>query len=75
MNYELFFEKFNRRIIFMLYCYPHPPFGLVPLKEGQCRVHRNYLKELSPFKGDERRERSDGAEGVITKVYLVYKSQ
>ena len=18
--------------------YPHPPFGLVPLKEGQCRV-------------------------------------
>ena len=52
--------------------------SLVPLKGRQCSIdssiaerdsaesaeYRTNQKELSPFKGDERRERSDGAEGV-----------
>ena len=52
--------------------------SLVPLKGRQCSIDSSIAerdsaesteystnqKELSPFKGDERRERSDGAEGV-----------
>ena len=46
--------------------YPHPHFVLVPLKEGTMH-HRGIskIKELSPFKGDERKEtKRIGAEGA-----------
>ena len=42
------------------------PLASAPLKRdsAESTEYRTNQKELSPFKGDERRERSDGAEGV-----------
>ena len=47
-------------------CYPLRTTCSSPLKRdsAESTEYRTNQKELSPFKGDERRERSDGAEGV-----------
>ena len=47
-------------------CYPLRTTCSSPLKRdsAESAEYRTNQKELSPFKGDERRERSDGAEGV-----------
>jgi len=47
-------------------CYPLRTTCSSPLKRdnAESAEYRTNQKELSPFKGDEQRERSDGAEGV-----------
>ena len=47
-------------------CYPLRTTCSSPLRRdnAESAEYRTNQKELSPFKGDERRERSDGAEGV-----------
>ena len=51
-------------------CYPLRTTCSSPLKRdsAESTEYRTNQKELSPFKGDERRERSDEAEGVHKRL-------
>ena len=50
--------------------YPHPPFGLVPLKGRQCFLVSFVLRDsaLSLFKGDE----PEGRVGVTLIVAILF---